>query len=109
MVYQLRVYWSPPGKAEAMHARFRNVTLPLFARHKMKVVGFWTPTPRTEESGDLVYILAFPDAAAVDAAWTAFRADPEWQAGKAASEVDGPIVSRLTNTLMDPTDYSPMQ
>jgi hypothetical protein len=29
--------------------------------------------------------------------------------GKAASEVDGPIVSRLTNTLMDPTDYSPMQ
>ena len=20
MIYQLRVYWSPPGKAEAMHA-----------------------------------------------------------------------------------------
>jgi hypothetical protein len=40
MIYQLRVYWSPPGKAEAMHARFRNVTLPIFARHGMKVVGF---------------------------------------------------------------------
>lgn len=109
MIYQLRVYWAAPGKLDALNARFRNVTLPLFARHKMKVIGFWTPAPRTEESGDLVYMMAFPDAAALDAAWTAFRADPDWQAGKAASEADGPLLTKLTNTLLDPTDYSPLQ
>lgn len=109
MLYELRTYWSPPGKADAMHARFRHVTLPLFARHGLHVVGFWTPSPVTDESGDLVYVLAFADAAARDAAWAAFRADPDWQAGKAASEANGPIVSKLTSTLLNPTDYSPLQ
>jgi len=109
MIYQLRVYWAAPGKIDNLNARFRNVTLPLFARHNMKIIGFWTPEPRTEDSGDLVYILAFADQAACDAAWTAFRADPEWQAGKAASEANGPIMTKGTNLMMNPTDYSPLK
>ncbi len=108
MIYELRVYEVFPGKMEALHRRFEEVTVPLWQRLGVTIVGFWN-TMIGPSHNQLVYILAFPDAAAVDAAWTAFRADPEWQAGKAASEVDGPIVSRLTNTLMDPTDYSPMQ
>lgn len=109
MLYELRTYWSPAGKADAMHARFRNVTVPLFARHGLRMIGFWTPSPVTDESGDLVYLLVFEDPAARDAAWAAFRADPDWQAGKAASEANGPIVSKLTSTLLSPTDYSPMR
>lgn len=108
MIYELRTYWAAPGKLENLHARFRNVTLPLFARHSMLVVGFWTPAPSTEASGDLVYLLAFPDHGALGAAWDAFRADPDWQAGKAASEVDGPLVVKLTSTILCATDYSPL-
>ena len=109
MIYELRTYWAAPDKIEALHARFRNVTLRLFARHQMHVIGFWTPAPITPESGDLVYMLAFPDQAALTQAWEAFRADPDWQAGRAASEVDGKLVAKLTSCVMQATDYSPLR
>jgi hypothetical protein len=40
--------------------------------------------------------------------WQAFADDPEWQAGEAASEVDGPLVVKATSTILTPTDYSPL-
>ena len=109
MVYELRTYWSPPGKLEALNDRFRNLTLRLFDRHNMVVVGFWTPDPRTEETGDLVYILKFMSVEALNSSWDAFRQDPEWQEGKAASERDGPLVSKITSQVLLPTDYSPLK
>jgi hypothetical protein len=75
----------------------------------MPVVGFWTPDLRTEETGDLVYILKFRSVEAMNRAWEAFRADPEWQEGKAASEKDGSLVSKITSQVLVPTDYSPLK
>ena len=109
MIYELRIYWAAPGKTQALHNRFRTLTLRIFARHDMQVVGFWTPEPATPESGDLVYILAFPDANAMEKAWRAFRADPEWIEGRAASEVDGKLAERVSSVTLTPTDYSPLQ
>ncbi len=106
MIYELRTYWAAPGKIEALHKRFRTLTLGVFQRHNMEVVGFWTPQPATPESGDLIYILRFADEAAQIAAWEAFRQDPEWINGKAASEESGPLVDHITSVLMNPTDYS---
>ena len=106
MIYELRTYWAHPGKIEDLHNRFRNLTLGIFARRNMQVVGFWTPQPAIEETGDLVYLMAFPDVAAKEAAWAGFREDPEWQAGKAASEVNGALVTKVVSTLLEPTDYS---
>lgn len=108
MIYELRTYWCPPGKLDALNSRFRNLTLGLFARHNMHVVGFWTPEPATPESGDLVYVLAFADRAALERAWADFRADPDWQAGRAASEVNGSLVAKVVSTVMHATDYSPL-
>jgi hypothetical protein len=107
MIYELRTYWAAPGKAEAMHKRFRTLTRGIFARHGMGMVGFWSPSPVTLESGDLVYMLCFPNEASMEAAWDAFRADPEWIAGKSASEEDGTLVVKLTSVVLHPTDYSP--
>ena len=104
MIYQLRTYWAAPGRFADIDGRFRNLTMRLFARHGMQVVGFWTPEPRTEETGDLVYVLAFADQAACDAAWAAFRADPEWQAGRDATEANGPIVAKVVSVMMKATD-----
>ena len=109
MIYELRTYWAPPGKLDALNTRFRTLTLDLFARHQMRVVGFWMPEPATAESGDLVYVLAFPDRAALETAWANFRADPEWQAGRAASEANGSLVSKVISTVMQATDYSPLK
>jgi hypothetical protein len=109
LIYELRTYWAAPGKREALHQRFRGLTLGLFDRHNMQVVGFWAPDPITEQTGDLVYIMVFPDREALKQAWDAFRADPDWQAGKAASEVEGPLTTKVTSVLLEPTDYSPLQ
>ncbi len=109
MIYELRTYWAAPGKSDALHARFRNLTLRTFARHHMEVIGFWTPEPPTEESGDLIYVLRFADEEALRTAWGAMREDPEWLAGKAATETEGPLVTRLTSEVLRPTPYSPLQ
>ncbi len=109
MIYELRTYWAAPGKIEALHNRFRTLTLRIFERYHMEVVGFWTPHPATPESGDLVYLLRFADATAMQAAWNAFRADPEWIEGRAASEKEGRLVEKLTSVILTPTDYSPLK
>lgn len=109
MIYELRTYWAGPGKVEALHNRFRTLTLGVFARLGIQVVGFWTPKPATEETGDLVYIVTFPSEEAKEKAWAAFRADPEWVKGKAASEVDGILAARVVSRVMVPTDYSPLK
>jgi hypothetical protein len=75
----------------------------------MDVIGFWTPCPRTPETGDLVYILAFPSEEAKAAAWVAFRADPNWIEGRTMSEQNGKLVDKVVSTLMNPTDFSPLQ
>ena len=81
MVYELRTYWAAPGKAEALHQRFRTLTLGIFERYDMQVVGFWTPNPATEATGDLVYLLVFPSQEALASAWASFHSDPDWLAG----------------------------
>lgn len=109
-VYELRTYYTHPGKLEALHARFRNHTIRLFQKHGMTIVGFWAPTAPPEAVGNtLVYVLAFPDQAAMERAWKGFREDPEWIAARDASEKDGKIVARVDSVVMRSTDYAPVK
>ncbi len=109
MIYELRTYWAMPGKLDDVHARFRNHSIRLLAKHNAHLLGFWEPSPRTAESGDMVYILIHADEAAMKANWDAFRADPEWHAARDASEANGKIVERTSSLVLKPTDYSPLQ
>jgi hypothetical protein len=107
MIYELRTYWAATGMNEKLHARFRNLTMGIFKRLNMEVVGFWTPLTPTPESGDLVYILRFADEAAMKTAWDAFRSDPAWIEGRAASEVGGKLAQKVSSVILASTDYSP--
>jgi hypothetical protein len=109
MIYELRTYWAAEGKHDAIIERFRSLTMGIFDKLGMQVVGFWTPADISEETGDLVYLMVFDDEVAMRKAWSKFRADPEWVAGKAASELEGPLVDRVVSTILKPTDFSPMQ
>jgi hypothetical protein len=109
MIYELRTYWAAEGKHDAIIERFRSLTMGVFERLGMQVVGFWTPKHITEGTGDLVYIMAFEDVDAMEAAWETFRSDPEWRAGYAASQVEGRLVTRIVSTVLSPTDFSPMK
>ncbi|NLS25849.1 hypothetical protein S2M10_08240 [Sphingomonas sp. S2M10] len=107
-VYELRIYYPAPGKAEALNARFRNHTLKLFAKHGMRNIAYWNELPRADApDGRVVYVLAYPSRAAREADWKAFGADPEWQKVVAESEANGKIVTKVESIFMTMADYSP--
>jgi hypothetical protein len=108
MIYEYRAYEAAPGKLEALNARFRNHTLGIFERHGIKNIGYWTASVG-DYSDRLIYIVAFEDEGQRVRAWAAFRADPEWNRVRAESEADGALVARVFNSLLSPTDYSPLQ
>jgi len=108
-IFELRTYTASPGKLDALNARFREHTNALFEKHGMTVIGFFTPLEGDRRNDTLVYILAFPDRAARDASWKAFRDDPEWVRVKAESEVNGSLTVKIESVVLGPTDYSPIR
>lgn len=108
-VFELRTYTAPPGKIEELHARFRNHTLRIFAKHGMTNVVYFRPQDDPLKQDTLVYLISHRSRDAATASWQAFRADPEWQKVAADSQVNGTIVSRVQSVFLETTDYSPMK
>lgn len=109
MLYELRTYIIVPGRMPDIERRFSEVTLRLFRKHGMEIVGFWRTVADGQPQDELVYVLAHQDAAARERSFAAFRSDPEWIAAKEASERNGAIVARVESKLLQPTAYSPLQ
>ena len=105
MVYELRTYKIPEGRMPDILNRFENITFGLFERHGIEVVGFWTRS----DANELVYICRYESEAAMEAAWDAFRADPEWLKAKEQTEANGPIVAEVLSDTLIPTSFSPIQ
>ena len=106
--FEMRTYTTHPGKLDDLHKRFSDHTNRIFQKHGMELVAYWTPT---EEGKDdtLVYVLAYKSKAARDKAWAGFKKDPDWQKAFKASRKDGPIVKKVVNRFLTPTDYSPIK
>jgi hypothetical protein len=107
MIYEWRAYYIMPGRMPDIQKRFADHTMRLFAKHGIKVVGFWQPV--IGESNELVYMCAYEDLAARETAWASFMSDPEWQAVRKDSEINGPLVERFVNKIFRPTPFSPLQ
>lgn len=107
MIYELRVYEAIPGKLPALHQRFTDHTTRLFAKHGIVAVGYWT-TYIGPSVNTLTYLLAWQDLGDREQRWDAFQADPEWQAVKAHSEQDGPLIAQAQSTILRSTPYSPL-
>jgi hypothetical protein len=106
-VFELRVYTCDPGRLDVLHARFRDHTIELFARHGMTNVAYFTPQDEPKSATTLVYVLKHESREAATRSFTAFRADPEWIAVKAESEKDARILALpVESTFMTATDYS---
>ncbi len=106
-LYELRVYEVVPGKMGALHQRFREITSKLFEKHGIRIVAYWEDLIGT--SNRLTYLVQWESLAEREQRWGAFGADPEWIAARAKTEEQGPLVARVINTIMRPTDYSPMR
>lgn len=108
--FELRTYAASPGKLEALNARFRDHTVKLFAKHGMTQIGYWTPIDKNKGANHtLIYLLAHQSPEAAAASFKTFRTDPAWLEAKQASEVNGPLASKVESLFMAPTDYSPLK
>ena len=107
-IFEWRSYIAAPGKMPVLLDRFRNHALRKFAQHGLTSIGYWLNTVGGPND-ELVYVLAFDDLAQRDQAWAAFVADEEWRAVRAGTNKDGNIIARLSNKLLVPTNYSPLQ
>jgi hypothetical protein len=85
--------------------RFETVTLDIWKRYGIRQAGFWT-VAIGDSSNDLYYLLEWSSLAEREAKWPAFMADPEWLAKRAESERDGPILTSVSNLILQPTAFS---
>jgi hypothetical protein len=108
-VFELRTYTANPGKFEAMKNRFRDHILPLFKKHNLTVVGFWSPADGPASENMLIYVLAHESREAAKKNWAAFSADPVRKQVWADTEKDGPINMKVESVYMNPTDFSPIK
>lgn len=105
-IHQLRIYEIFEGDKQAFHERFRDHAQRIMARHGFDIFFMWESkgTDRTE----FVYLLEWPDEAAMKAAWTAFMADPEWSRIKRETGArHGSLVGDIEDRRLRLTDYSP--
>jgi len=103
--FELRTYTvrpEGPGSIDLLHSRFREHTNRLFRKHGMEIIGFWQPLERPDT---LIYILAYKDRAARDAAWKGFQSDPEW--AKVRKEMQ--VGTRVESEFMNAVDYGPIK
>ena len=111
--WELRTYTANPGKLENIHNRFRNHTIGIFSRLGMTNYLYFRPVADQEKMTDkMVYIMAYPSAAARTTMWQAFGQDPEWQKVSAESQVDGQLLKSpggVVSVQLTPTDYSPVK
>jgi hypothetical protein len=108
-VFELRTYTAQPGKFAAMQARFRDHIIPLFKKHNLELVGFWTYADAPGSENTLVYILAHKSREAAKMNWAAFSKDPVRVQVWADTEKDGPINLKVESVFLNPTEYSPIK
>ncbi len=108
-VFEMRTYYTFPGRLDALHKRFREHTMKMFEKHGMTNVGYWTPHDSPAKDNTLVYVISHASREAAKKNWAEFSADPEWQKIAADSQKDGRIVERVESVFMGATDYSPLK
>lgn len=105
MLYELRKYDVAAGKLPALLDRFGSFTVHKWKEYGFRLVGFWTPVV-SEKSNQVVYMWAWESYEERTQKNSAWRADPERAKKWAETEVNGPLVNRVYNMLMEPTPYS---
>ena len=105
-IQQLRVYGMVERNRAAFDSRFRHHALRIMRRHGFDVVASWY----TDDGAEFVYLLQWPDRAAMKRGWDAFMADEEWKRIKREStrDLDGPIMTEiLQDKVLVPATWSP--
>ncbi len=106
-IFELRTYESnDPETLRRKIRMFNEGEMQIFQRLGMNPV-FFGEALIGDRMPHLTYMLAYDDLAARDPVWKAFGSDPAW--AKLRSQPgfsDADIVSNISNTLLQPSDFS---
>ena len=105
MIHELRVYHTASGKLPELLNRFETITLKIWESHGIRQAGFWT-VAIGENNHDLIYLIEWESLAEREEKWNAFQVDPEWLEKRAVTEKNGPLVTTITNSILQPTSFS---
>jgi hypothetical protein len=108
VIYEFRTYTVLPGRMPALLRRFETKTIPIWERHGIKQIGFFT-TMIGPESRKLTYILQYDSLADREARWGPFQKDVDWIAARTESEKDGQIVENMASEILMPTSFSALK
>jgi hypothetical protein len=104
-MYQLRIYEIFDHNKDAFHARFRDHAAPIMRRHGFDIVAMWEAGG--EGGPEFVYLLRWPEEAAMAERWAAFMADAEWSRIKDETAArHGQLVGRIESRAMALVPYS---
>jgi hypothetical protein len=99
--FELRTYYTFPGRFPNIVKRFHDHTAKLFEKHGIENIAYFaTETPY------LVYMIANKSEAEHKKEWDEFRTDPEWIKVKEDSEKDGKIVEKVESVFLKPLPFS---
>ncbi|HYF62623.1 MAG TPA: NIPSNAP family protein [Herpetosiphonaceae bacterium] len=101
MIHQLRIYEIFEHNKAAFYARFHDHAARIMRGYGFNIVNMWES--RSGERTEFVYIIEWPDQAAMDAAWAAFGTNEEWKAIKRASNAEhGDLVGAIVDRTLTP-------
>ena len=106
-IFQLRTYESPSDRDHVRKVEmFHSGEFDIFLKAGFHPV-FFGDTMVGPRMPNLTYMLAFADAAEMNAKWDVFRSDPAWKKMQADPRFSfEAIVSNITNLLLSPLDAS---
>lgn len=111
-VFQLMIYHTQPGKADALESIFKDVSV-LMAKHNLNVIGFWRPIDDPAwKDNTFVYVVAHPSKEQAEANWRALHTDPVFLPYRKAA---APMIMQtngryaVDEIYMRPSDFSPMK
>lgn len=106
MIHQLRIYEIFEHNKAAFHDRFRDHAARIMRTYSFNIIAMWEA--KTTQRTEFVYLLAWPDEAAMRSAWATFMADEEWKEIKRLTSAQhGDLVGEIEDRVLVLTSYSP--
>jgi len=106
MIHQLRIYEIFEHNKSSFHDRFRDHAARIMKNYGFDILAMWEA--QTEVRTEFVYLLQWPDEAAMQGAWEQFMADEEWKEIKRVTRAQyGDLVGEVESRVLVQTNYSP--
>ena len=106
MIHQLQIYEIFEHNKGAFHDRFREHAVRIMRTYSFNTLAMWET--KTAQRTEFVYLLVWPNEAAMRSAWDRFMADEEWKEIKRLTSAQhGDLVGAIEDRVLILTDYSP--